>query len=123
MVDLLQKVLEGGGLSLTWLGMGTVFFCLLVLYLFFAGTGFMVKRRAGGRELVKDKPSGYDEIVVEGDELQEVSGEVSAAIGMALNSTLARTGPMPSYFSESAVGTWRITGRIAQHARSRFRER
>jgi sodium pump decarboxylase gamma subunit len=123
MDELLQKILEGGGLTLTWLGMGTVFFCLLVLYLFFAGTGLMVKRGGGRKEPEQAKPSGYNEIEAEDNESQEISGELSAAIAMALNSALAGTGPRLSSFPESEVGTWRITGRLAQHARSRFWER
>jgi Na+-transporting methylmalonyl-CoA/oxaloacetate decarboxylase gamma subunit len=130
MDDLIQNILEGGGITLTWLGMGTVFFCLSLLFLFFAIYGFGAERR-GGKESsgrVNKNAEGYE--AVEGLEFEPggIPGEISAVIAMALQESLEHErrslAPVSAFeFGTGAVSGWRIAGRVSQHARSKFWER
>ncbi len=124
MEELIQKIVDGQAPELTLLGMGTVFFCLAALYLFFASTGLVVKTRSGKTDLLKD-PSLQDDKEALKDESGELSEEVAAVIAMALEAALERTRPSLTAISAAgspAVGSWRTAGRISQHARSKFWE-
>lgn len=104
-------------LDLTLLGMGTVFSCLAILYVFFAGTGWVSARYS-------QRLAGKKAAAAATGEEAEVSEEVVAAIALALAQVRPASGlgaaAGAAEVRVSAAGlTWREQGRMLQHQRSR----
>lgn len=105
-------------LELTILGMGSVFFCLALLYAFFAGTGRISVRWS--RRLSGKSSAPAAEPAAEAETEDEVPEEVVAVIGLALAQARRHLsgGAEEGRVSRSGAG-WREQGRLVQHQRSR----
>ncbi|OGP61586.1 MAG: hypothetical protein A2V67_19460 [Deltaproteobacteria bacterium RBG_13_61_14] len=110
-------------LNLTLLGMGTVFFCLALLYVFFAGTGRASSRYSESLAGKKPASQPVPAAAAAASEEFEVPEEVVAAIALALAQArpAAHAGAAAAVTAEvrvSAAVNWREQGRLLQHRRS-----
>ena len=105
-----------GAVSLAVAGIGTVFLCLLLVYIFFTITG-RVMARYGARAAAKAEAPAAVAVPAGA----ETPGAVVAAIALAL-AQMRRTGGARSEPPAAAGIPWKDQGRSQQHQRSRFWE-